>query len=237
MLANTRCSLRLGCQLCWDHRVVSAIAPPSLARGSVPNAADGERANAAPEATPPLGPRKRASADHHTGKGAVSSASFRRTLATRLANRSNRPSGRGHEPRRRGRRAEAQVETAAPRRRRAAGALFADESSSATTRSTGLEHRRLAANGATGEVATTNPRLCDRLDEEQERRSRRLLHPPQRSVRCSARYRDVRRMKVKCRLSGSSSCGRVAVGAGDRELKRRRWGRCLPRCLPRRGPL
>lgn len=44
MLANTRCSLRLGCQLCWDHRVVCAIAPPSLARGSVPSAAAGERA-------------------------------------------------------------------------------------------------------------------------------------------------------------------------------------------------
>ena len=38
------------------------------------------------------------------------------------------------------------------------------------------------------------------------------------------------RMKVKCWTLGGSFA-RVRVGAGDRELKRRRWGCLLPRCL------
>ncbi len=33
------------------------------------------------------------------------------------------------------------------------------------------------------------------------------------------------------RWTGGGSFARVALGAGDRELKRRRWGCLLPRCL------
>jgi transposase InsO family protein len=33
------------------------------------------------------------------------------------------------------------------------------------------------------------------------------------------------------RWTGGGSFARVGVGAGDRELKRRRWGCFLPRCL------
>src|SRR6266540_4425072 len=44
------------------------------------------------------------------------------------------------------------------------------------------------------------------------------------------------RMKVKFRWTIGASLGRLRIGAGDDELKRRRWGCLLPRCLPLRRP-
>src|SRR6266542_3147716 len=43
-------------------------------------------------------------------------------------------------------------------------------------------------------------------------------------------------MKVKFRWTIGASLGRLRIGAGDDELKRRRWGCLLPRCLPLRRP-
>jgi hypothetical protein len=39
------------------------------------------------------------------------------------------------------------------------------------------------------------------------------------------------RMKIKGSWTNSLRFGIVVGGAGDRELKRRFWGWCLPRCL------